>query len=394
MLLLDANLFGASIVQESRAKGKHGRHVMKILFQNRSDAYTKFGGDVAQMLKTREGLERLGVKVDVILEPVSDYSQYDLVHLFNIQLFVETRPQMERARAAGKPVALSTIWWSFSEFEVNRIRRPGWNRVRRMLGTPAACFLYERIMRARRPNYRHQQWLVHHADILLPNAEAEAGMVRRDFHPPKDVLFHVVHNGVDSHLFQGARPEEFFARYGLKDFVLCAARIENRKNQLHLIRAMKDIDVPLVLVGRPNPNQNDYVSFVRAAANELGERRVIFVEHLDQKDLASAYAAAKVHALVSWLESAPLASMEAAVAGCNIVTTDRAAVDEYLGNLAWRCDPSSISSIRDAIRAALAAPRQTALRDKIIREFTWDRAAAETLKGYEKALRRRKASAY
>ena len=78
--------------------------------------------------------------------------------------------------------------------------------------------------------------------------------------------------------------------------------------------------------------------------------------------------------------------MEAAVAGCNIVTTDRAPVDEYFGELAWRCDPTSVDSIRRAIQAALAAPRQTRLRDKIISEFTWDKAATETLRAYERML--------
>src|SRR2546422_501117 len=127
---------------------------MRVLFQNRSDVLTKQGGDTTQMLKTREGLERLGVKVDLALEPIQDYGPFDLVHLFNIQTFLETRPQMERAKAAGKPVALSTIWWRMNEYEVHRIRRPGWNRLCHLIGTRLTCSLFDCYSRWRRSNFR------------------------------------------------------------------------------------------------------------------------------------------------------------------------------------------------------------------------------------------------
>jgi glycosyltransferase involved in cell wall biosynthesis len=363
---------------------------MQVLFQNRPDTFTKTGGDTIQMLKTKEGLERLGVLVDVSLDPVTDYRRYDLVHLFNVQAFRETGPFLERAKAAGKPAALSTIWWRTTELEINRIRRPQWSRLRRAVGTRVAGALYECWMRARRPYHRQRSWLVHNADLLLPNSETEGDILRRDFHLHESrPLIHVVPNAVEATTFDGADPQPFIAKHGLQDFVLCAARIENRKNQLNLLHAMKEVDAPLVLIGQPNPSQEDYVSLVQAAANQLDPGRVRFVEHMTPEQLASAYAAAKVHVLPSWFESPGLASLEAAVAGCNIVTTDRAPVDEYFGDLAWRCDPSSVRSIRDSIRAALAAPRSGKLREKIMAAFTWDRAAQETLKGYEQILGKR-----
>lgn len=363
---------------------------MRVLFQNRSDALAKPGGDTTQMLKTKEGLERLGVQVDLILDASADYRPYDLVHVFNLQTHLETRPHVERAKAAGKPVALSTIWWSFWEYEINRIRRAHWNRLRRLLGTRATIFFFKHWAKRHRPNFENQRWLVHNADVLLPNSAGERDILIADFGlDPGKTRFQVVHNAIDAKIFKDAEPGFFAAQYGLKDFVLCAARIENRKNQLHLILAMKEIDLPLVLIGQPNPNQDDFVSLCRREAERLGSGRVRFIEHLPPDQLASAYAAAKVHALVSWLESPGLATMEAAVAGCNVVTTDRAPVEEYFGNLAWTCDPSSVRSIRRAIQSALAAPRSTALRDKIVKEFTWERAARETLQGYEAILRKK-----
>ncbi len=363
---------------------------MHVLFQNRADAFTKPGGDTVLMVKTKEALERLGVQVAVQLGSRVDYGPYDIVHVYNIITYADSQQAMEAARAAGKPVALQPSWWTMTDYEVNRIRRPAWSRVRRILGTALTGRLFSLWHRHRRPNFRCQLDLLRHADVLLLAANAERRVLAKDFGSfIYEKPCQVTANGLDKSVFYDADPKPFVEKYGLRDFVLCASRIENRKNQLQLLIAMREIDAPLVLIGQPNPNQQDYVALCRAEAGRLGPSRVLMIDRLEQKELASAYAAAKVHALPSWYEVASLASMEAAVAGCNIVTTDRTAVDEYFGTLAWCCDPSSVRSIRNAIRAALAAPRTTALRDKVASEFSWEKTALQTLKGYERVLAKR-----
>ena len=43
----------------------------------------------------------------------------------------------------------------------------------------------------------------------------------------------------------------FFKKYGLNDFVLCVGRIEDLKNQLSLLKAMCNLDIPVVLIVFP-----------------------------------------------------------------------------------------------------------------------------------------------
>jgi hypothetical protein len=107
---------------------------------------------------------------------------------------------------------------------------------------------------------------------------------------------------------------------------------------------------------------------------------------MDRQRLASAYAAAKVHALVSWYETTGLASLEAALAGCRIVSTNRGAPPEYLGEHAWYCNPADVSSIRAALEGALAASAPHPLSERILSEYSPDRSARALRQGYERAL--------
>jgi hypothetical protein len=113
---------------------------------------------------------------------------------------------------------------------------------------------------------------------------------------------------------------------------------------------------------------------------------VTFLDSLPREELASAYAAAKVHALPGWFETPGLSTLEAAAAGCNIVTTDRGTAREYFGDLAWYCDPRLVESIRSAVLAAYQAPRADRLRELVRERYSWPRAAESTLEGYRLAL--------
>ena len=84
---------------------------MKVLMQIRSNAFELSGGDTIQMLKTKEALEKLGIEVDISLSLRPDVSGYDVIHLFNLTRVQETYVQLKNAKAAHKPVVLSTIYW-------------------------------------------------------------------------------------------------------------------------------------------------------------------------------------------------------------------------------------------------------------------------------------------
>ena len=72
--------------------------------------------------------------------------------------------------------------------------------------------------------------------------------------------------------------------------------------------------------------------------------------------------------------------------GCNLVITEKGDTREYFENFAFYCDPYSVDSIREAIIKAYQTPVNQALRERIMNNFTWDKAAEKTLEGYRKIL--------
>ena len=372
--------------------------------QARPDIFTDKGGDTIQLIKTRQALQSLGVIVDVSTDFEPDLDNYDIVHLFNLKLVESTYLQFLNAKKQGKPIAFSTIYWRLSEEENQEFSkqlvsiygkfRMGYlqkakNTLKKLKYLQPAISFYTKIKENKRyqPHifYRLRQEIgerkmqmqvLQEADILLPNSESEMGLIRKDFGVNKDYV--VIPNGVDLG-YESANGDYFYKKYGLKDFILCVARIEERKNQLSVIRALKDIDIPLVFIGR---GREPYFSKCKREAG----KNVYFLGHLEGSELASAYAAAKIHVLPSWYETPGLSNLEAALAGCNIVVTRKGATEEYFGNYAEYCEPNDIRSIREAILKAMNKPYPAKLEDIIKENYTWNSAAQKTLEAYYKIM--------
>jgi glycosyltransferase involved in cell wall biosynthesis len=121
----------------------------------------------------------------------------------------------------------------------------------------------------------------------------------------------------------------------------------------------------------------------------------IFIDHLPHEQLASAFKAARVHALPSWMECASFANVEAALCGCALAVSDRTSEKEYFGNNAYFCDPGNVKAIREAVVQAYRnhsadEPKRARLIEQFRTRFTWRNAAATTVSGYEAAMARRR----
>ncbi|HWY35815.1 MAG TPA: glycosyltransferase, partial [Nitrosopumilaceae archaeon] len=167
-----------------------------------------------------------------------------------------------------------------------------------------------------------------------------------------------------------------------RDAILCVARIEGHKNQLNLIRALKNTNFKVFLNGLPSPNNQKYYLQCQKEASP----NIHFNGRVSEEELYIMFNSAKVHVLPSYFETTGLSSLEAAVMGCNIVITDKGDTVEYFGNLAYYCNPDDPSSIRLAVDAAYKDPFKEELRQLILEKYTWKKAAEKTKEAYNQVL--------
>jgi len=367
---------------------------MKILLQSRTTLYSVPGGDTIQLLKTREYLEKRGVHADISVELEPDVTPYDLIHVFNLTRPQEIYLQTVNAKKQNKKVALSTIYASYSEYD--RYARNDIIGVLAKVLSPSQIEYLKVMARAVKNQEMNkgtlrcmvlgfrplQERILEMVDVLLPNSMSEMKRVSQDFRNAGNKQHVIVPNAVDRQVFDPGKAAVLQENDAYKDCILSVARIEGLKCQLNLVRAMKQLPWPLVLIGKPAPNHHAYFDQIKKEAGS----NVHIVGAVDHALLPQYYQAAKVHALVSWMETTGLSSLEAGAMGCNLVITDKGDTRDYFGDHAFYCDPASVGSIRSALQKAYEAPARPALQHHIQSNFTWERTAEKTLEGYALAL--------
>ena len=363
--------------------------------QIRQNVFDLKGGDTTQMLKTKHALEDRGINVDLSLELRPDVSSYDVVHLFNLTRVQETFVQAQNAKEAGKPIVLSTIYWPTEAFE-----RDAATGIRGFLGRHLSVDSMERlkaagkyVLRAERSEgarylithsyHQMQRQILEDCDIFLPNAKAEMDQISTHLGFQSDDYV-VVPNAVDTESIRAARADQSGEFDHYRGWLVCIGRIDIRKNQMNLIRALEGTDYKAVFVGRKSPGHKEYADEVirLVQANPNWE----WIEQLPNKDIYRLCKVCKVSVLPSWFETPGLVSLEAAAMGCNIVVSPEGTTRDYFGDSAFYCDVNDPASIRAAIDAAYAADYDEDFGEKILHEYTWDKAAERTISGYEMAL--------
>lgn len=333
---------------------------MKVGFINSVPFSFIYGGGETQTARTLEELQKLQVDVERF-DPWKLEFDYSILHFFGCKYWLSDWVFL--AKGKGAKIVVSPISY---------IVRPTLSRTLLGLVDPWLPI---------RTTFRLHKEILQAADMLLPNSHAEADQLGRYFGVERDRI-RVVYNAADTS-YSHATPDEFRKRYGISDFVLCVGKIEPRKNQLNLIKALKDTRTHLVLIGGPIPNVPEYFHAVKASmANDPYILHIPFLPP-GSSLLASAYAAAKVHALVGFNETPGIAALEAGLAGANLVNSNIPPVREYFKDVSSYCNPYSIQSIRETIFQALNASRNGKPRKLILDRYTWERAASNTLKAYE-----------
>jgi hypothetical protein len=360
------------------------KSAMRVLFVMRPDASTRFGGDTVLARDNFTAVKELGVDADFVETDRPDARGYDIAHVFNVGQPELCRRQMEACLEAGVPVALSPVWLDLREFfgRAHAFEHLFLNARDIEALTPKLRSMRERTDPNSYLNARQradlerrlvqQAALLELARVLMPNSAIEARdcMVQLGVRDKPLVTVMIAANLEPASYWQEDK-------HGL----MAIGRIETRKNQTGLCYALRHDDIEMDIVGACfNPG------LVQVCLKLCPRAR--FHGKVPRQPMLDMLGRCEVHALVSWCETAGIATLEAAAAGAKIVVADRGAEVEYFGADAEYADPADPESIRAAVMRSFARParyRGDSL-DERIRRLTWRDSAQETLRAYRIAL--------
>lgn len=347
---------------------------MKVLMINGSSTP---GGATVQAGMTAVHLRRLGVEVEMTDASRMEFKGCDVIHSFN-----GNPALLRQLRRNGLPIVLSTIYWSVMPKPVGDgfgTRLKHFKRVAGVIsrmGYAACRNRDEEFCRKTARPRMEQRAALEMVDLLLPNSRAEGMAMEAEL--GVTTPWRVVPNAADPSRFNMDGDSVLPGR----TLVVYSGRIEPRKNQLGLIQAMKGMGLPLWIVG---PTHQDHEVYVRKCQAEI-DKTMRILPAVSHDQLVKIYRSAKVHVLPSYGETTGLSSLEAALCGANIVTTDRYFTRDYFGDLAWYCQYHSRKSIRQAVMAAYESEWRPQLRQRILDNYTWEHTAQATLEAYRSLI--------
>jgi glycosyltransferase involved in cell wall biosynthesis len=353
-------------------------------------------GPRGRVSNTVDHLRALNVQADISLSLNPEAEGYDIVHLFhNSWEPQDGLSQLASAKQYGKKVVISTIYMDMSETRfIDR-------HLGRIFKTMSPSKMDQHLAALARgelqagPDFRQkmvnyhtwslgddQRALFEMADRLLCFSFTEARQISLNLRI--SMPYSIVCNSASQDVFGHYGPEAFEEEYGVKDFVIAAGHLEWRKNQLMTLYALREHpEIPMVVIGAEG--DPEYAELCRNWAN----KNTLFISQLKHRHLASAFAAGRVHAQISWIEGIALSSIEAAMSGCTPVVADRAGEIEYYAEHGGYANPGSVESIRKSIVSAWknhTSEVRSETKKYMQGRYTFERAAEQTLAAYRKAL--------
>jgi glycosyltransferase involved in cell wall biosynthesis len=251
-----------------------------------------------------------------------------------------------------------------------------------------------RVRRAR----RRLPVMSRRATMIITPTEAVKSEVCEHLRVPRDKV--VVIHEAPRRSFQPMPLEQASAtvrRLGLDDeFILYVGTIEPRKNIITLIKAFEEVlrtttlRPQLVIAGKKGWLTDELFDYIDSA--KLGDR-LRLTGYLGDDELRALYSASRVMVYPALYEGAGLPTLEAMACGAPVITTNTPAIAEMVGDKARLFAPADFRVLARHIVELLTTP---ALRESLSRagidhasQFTWERAARETLHVYQQALRAR-----
>ena len=242
---------------------------------------------------------------------------------------------------------------------------------------------------------RMMKWASRKDRVIAPSQATKNDLIQILGTPADRV--DVVPEGVDIERFSFDTDERdcsaFRARHGLPARYLLCVGTHGYKNlggairALALVRRAGHPDICLVIAGQPGAVGQD----IHRTVDKLGlNEHVIFTGFFPGEELKHLYGCAELFLFPSFYEGFGLPILEAFACGVPVVSSRSGSLPEVAGDAALLADADDTKEIASAVIKVL---NDAALRERMrrlgsqrVRQFSWDRAAAETIEVFLRAM--------
>lgn len=163
----------------------------------------------------------------------------------------------------------------------------------------------------------------------------------------------IVYQSISPLFYEPQKSNVILEKYQLpKEFILSVGTIEQRKNQLSLLKALQNANIEkmVVFVGKPTMYSTQLLKYI--SENKM-EKQVKFLTHIPEKDLAQIYKKASLSVYISLFEGFGLPVIESMACGCPVIASNVSCLPETAGGAAFLCNPSKTDEIANAVKQLL-----------------------------------------
>ena len=232
-----------------------------------------------------------------------------------------------------------------------------------------------------------QKRVVRQMSCIMTVSHSAKRDIAADFSVPEECIT-VVHGGIDTDLYH---PQPEVQRRPCR-LMATASSDHPLKGLRYLLLACQQLarDFPsleLVVIGRAEPGGVTE----RLIAKRGLTGRVRFLSGLSSEEIARLYAEATIAVVPSLYEGFGFPAGEAMACGTPVVSTDGGALPEVVGDAAEVVSAGNADALAAAIAALLRDPKRrehlgTVGRQRILKNFSWRKAASETVALYRQAI--------
>lgn len=332
---------------------------MKVLFHGNNLSFQSYAGGIqVRMRKIAENLVQRGCQVDFFNPTKTKIKDYDVIHFFN--LVPEHYDMVRFAHSYGVKVVISTIVPLKNPWKIRLITK--------LIRHPMMTI------------YNKNKSILDMSTAVIVESDTEKSFIINNYGTDKRKI-HVIPNGTDINC---CNTDEIFKKLGFKrDFILCVGRFDNNKNQLSVIKALKNEKVDVVFIGGAPSNNDAYYN--KCVKEAKGHDNIHFMGWVDNNSslLSSAYANAKVYIFPSFQETFGMVLIEAGICGANLVISNTLPILDYpaFANCLTFC-PNDVKDIKQKTLLAYNTPKDPSFKDMMIRCFSWDTVINEHIKLY------------